>query len=108
MSQTKDAIKELLRAIKADRDELRVQLQLGANEVKEELQSEWAVAERGWNKLRDELKNAGARLSESADDLGEELSGELSDFSDAAREASEKAITELRSTYQRLRSKIKN
>ncbi len=103
MSETKTAFKKLIEALKTDRDELRVQMQLGASEMKEELKYEWEVTERGWGKLREKLREAGASISENADDIGEELG----EFSEQAREAGEKAAAEIRDGYQRLRSLLK-
>ncbi len=103
MSETKAALKELLKALKTDRDELRVQLQLGANEIKEELQSEWEITERGWTKLRAQLREAGANLSETAEDFGDDLG----EFSEQAREMTEKAGAEIRDGYKRVRELLK-
>ncbi len=103
MSETRTALKELLKALKTDRDELRVQMQLGANELKEELKNEWEVTERGWGTLREKLREAGASISENAGDIGDELG----EFSEQAREVGEKAAAEIRDGYQRVRSLLK-
>lgn len=103
MGETKAAFKQLLTALKTDRDELRVQLQLGASEIKEELKGEWETTEEGWNKLREQLRAAGANISDAADDIGEELG----EFSEQAREVGEKAAEEIRDGYQRVRDLLK-
>lgn len=103
MSKTADALKDLLKALKSDRDELRMQLHLGAEELKEELQGEWDVAERGWNKLRTEFIKAGETVDEAVDNLGDDLE----DLTEQAREQGQKIAGDIRDGYQRLRDRLK-
>ena len=103
MSETKAAFKELLQALKTDRDELRMQLHLGASDLKDELQSEWDATERHWYRLRDELREAGEKVGDALDDLGDDLE----EFSAQARDQGDKVATEIRDGYQRIRDMLK-
>ncbi len=64
---------ELITDLKQKRDELRVQMNLGSRELRDEVEEEW-------DELQQKLKNfsAKAELAETREEISEEL-GELAD-----------------------------
>ena len=60
-------IKSELDSLRAARDELRVQVHLGAVEAREA----WAKAEKSWNHLEGRIKVLGEATQESLEDIGE-------------------------------------
>lgn len=59
-------IESELDSLRAARDELRVQIHLGAAEAREA----WEKAEKGWNHLEGRLKVLGEATQESLEDIG--------------------------------------
>jgi hypothetical protein len=67
---SKEDIEQVLAKLKAQRDELRVQMHL----AKAELKDEWDELERKWEHVEGRLEKAGHEAKDSADDVGAALS----------------------------------
>lgn len=87
--KTDEKIRALYEQLKTQRDELRVQMHLGAAELKEE----WEAAEKQWQHVEQKLEKAGEEAGEAAHEARETL-GVIGE--------------ELSTAYRRIRERLKD
>lgn len=76
MSDVGDKMEGVLKKLKTERDELRVQLHL----LKAEAKDEWEEVEKRWDRLESRMKRAGESAAESGEDIsaaGRQLAEEI-------------------------------
>ncbi len=69
MDKRPENLHELFQELRHTRDELRVQIHLGAAEARDE----WAVMEKKWGHFRNRAEKVGEATSETTDDVSQAL-----------------------------------
>lgn len=69
MSDVTESLKELVRTLRTERDELNVKLNL----AKLELRDQWERAEQRWDHLEDKLEDVGQEAAHSAGLIAREI-----------------------------------
>ena len=88
MSDLGDKYEGLMKSLKTERDELRVQLHL----LKAEAKDEWDEVEERWDHIEGRLKKIGEGASESGEEIGA---------------AGKQLAEEIGNAYQRIRKSMK-
>ena len=104
MSEVSDATKQLIDALKAERDDLKVQIHLAAMEVKDDLNDEWQKLERKWAQAKANAKRLGHDIEVVADALEEDFEDVADDIGDMG----ESIMKDIRDGYGRIRDKLSN
>ncbi len=103
MNEVKEATRNLVSALKTERDDLRVQLKLASAELRQRAESELSKLDAIWADLKLKGKQLGSEVetvSSALQDDIEEITGNLSENSAAM-------LDELRDGYKRIRESLK-
>ena len=104
MNEVKDATRNLLDALKTERDELKVQVHLASAEVRDRLVAEMDDIEHKWAELKSQLKQAGKDFEQISSTVGDDLE----DITDNAGENAKAIVKEIREGYERIRDRLKS
>lgn len=98
MNEVADATRDLIAALKTERDDLKVQVHLASMQIKDEFREDWQAAEHAWGQLKAESRRIGRKASAAADKLDH-----LPEVLDAKADA---AMDELKGIYSRIRTRL--
>lgn len=102
MSEVSDATKQLIDALKAERDDLKVQIHLATMELKEDLNDEWQKLEHKWAQVKANAK----RLGHDIEVVADALEDDFEDVADDIGDMGESIMKDIRNGYSRIREKL--
>ncbi len=102
MNEVSDATKQLLNALKTERDDLKVRMHLAAMDLKEELSEDWQNLEHKWAELTANAKRLGHDVEVVTEALGDDFEDIADDFGDMG----ESIMKDIRAGYSRIREKL--
>ncbi|GEM_PF-371132 len=104
MNEVADATRNLIEALKTERDELRVQIHLASAEVRDRLEEELTALDHRWA----ELKSRARKLEEDYEVVSEAVQDDLEDITDNVAESSKAIAKEIREGFERIRNSLKS
>jgi predicted nucleic acid-binding Zn-ribbon protein len=102
MNEVSKATKQLIDALKTERDDLKVQLHLISMEAKQQVQAEWDAVEHKWAQAKASSKQFNSKVGQAS----AELKDELEDVAENIGEMGEAMAKEIRASYTSIRDKL--
>ncbi len=103
MNEVKDAARNLVAALKTERDELRVQLSLASVELRDKAETEIRKLDSKWAEIRGRAKQMGREV----ETISSVVEDDLEDITDNVAESSKAILDEIRAGYKRIRDSLK-
>ncbi len=102
MSELSEATRQLIEALKTERDDLRVQMHLASSEVQDRLAAQWSELERKLGQLKADARLLGERVESGAAAVGDELQEVASELGTGGRAV----VRDLRAGYAKIRQSL--
>lgn len=103
MNDLLDAGRDLIQALKTERDDLKVRMHLASADLRDKLDLEWNNIEKKWA----EIKATTKQLNNDVTTITSVIEDDLEDVTEHLTDNSKALLNEIREGYKRIRSTLK-